>query len=277
MAKFIFNRIHLDSGTKIDNKVQFLLDGLVSKSTTSFLKHAYKLVDVQLKDDYIYGYLIKYDPYSENEVFDEETETVLNGGVANKIVAKSYFLINHKESLLINQIVAGEISKTTFKRRFRELFAANQKEKLGGSMDISEIVEQYTFLEKVKDLPQIKKITLNLVPSNPRFAERWEDIDKRLRENNIDRYREVQESKDQGSIKLDQITEDKILMSEDGYGTAKVIGVDDKGRDVTVTTKSKDRVVSAMVSGKVIEQGFLAIVNTITKTIKSIKDRTDNE
>lgn len=277
MAKFIFNRIHLDSSEKIENKVQFLMDGLISKSATSHNKYAYKLVDVELKDNYIYGYLIKYDPYSEDEVFDEENETLSKDGITNRIIAKSFFLINHKESLLIYETVPNQITSTTFTKRFRELFIDNHKEKRTAYIEISEIVEQYTFLEKVKSLKEIERISLILVPSNPRFADRWEAVDERLRENNIGRYQEIQEAKNRGGIIVDNETEDKILMTEDGYGSAKVKGIDQNGVPTNLTTKRNERAVSADVPRNIINQGMVAVVNFLAGIIKKIKERTDNE
>lgn len=277
MAKFIFNRIHLDSSEKIENKVQFLMDGLISKSATSHNKHAYKLIDVELKNNYISGYLIKYDPYSEDEVFDEESETLSTDGILNKVVAKSFFIIDHKESLLIYEIVPNQITKPTFTNRFRELFIDNHKEKRTAFFDISEIVEQYTFLEKVKSLKEIDRISLILVPSNPRFADRWKDVDERLRENNIGRYQEVQQTKNRGGIIVDEETEDKILMSEDGYGTATVKGIDQNGVPTILTTKNKERVVTADVPRNIVDQGIVSVVNYLSKIIQKIKDRTSNE
>ena len=277
MAKFLFNRIHIDSSEPIENKVQFLMDGLISKSATSQNNYAYKLIDVDLKDNYIYGYLIKYNPYSEDEVFDEENETRSTEGINNRIVAKSFFIIDHKESLLIYETVVNHIRKRTFAKMFKQLFIENHKGKRKAYFDISEINEQYTFLQKVHSLKAVERLTISLVPSNPRFADKWKDIDERLRENNIGRYREIQDTKNRGGIKVDKDTEDKILMSEDGYGTTKVKGIDENDAPINLTTRSKERIISVDVPKKFIEQGFLSVVNYLSKTLERIKARTDNE
>lgn len=276
MAKFLFNRIHIDSSEPIENKVQFLMDGLISKSATSQNNFAYKLIDVQLKGNYIYGYLIKYNPYSEDEVFDEENETSLTEGINNRIVAKSFFIIDHTESLLIYQVVTNHIRKKTFTKMFSQLFIENHKGVRQAYFEISEINDQYTFLQKVQSLKKIERVIISLVPSNPRFADRWKDVDKRLRENNIGSYREVQKAKKSESIIVDEVTEDKILMSEDGYGTAKVKGLDQNGAPVNLTTKSSERIISVDVPKKILEQGFLSVINYLSKTLERIKERTDN-
>src|SRR5690606_16485167 len=111
----------------------------------------------------------------------------------------------------------------------------------------------------------------------PRFADRWEDVDERLREHNIGRYQEIQETKNRGGIILDEETENKILMSEDGYGTAKVKGIDQNGVPTILTTKSRERVVTADVPRKIVDQGIVSVVNYLSKVIQKIKDRTNNE
>ncbi len=116
MARFIFNRFRVEASEKIENKLQFMLDGMT-------------------------------------------TDT----------------------GLLIFEEVPNLISKNTFISRFKELFIENHKEKRTVLINISGIVEQYSFLERVKDFKKIEKITLNLVPSNPHFADRWEIVDERFR------------------------------------------------------------------------------------------------
>ena len=93
MAKFIFNRYHLESSEKIDNKLQFISDGLVIKSATSLNKYAYKFIEIEIKNNYIYGYLIKYDPYSIDEVFNEQESKLTTDGIKNKIISKSKFIL----------------------------------------------------------------------------------------------------------------------------------------------------------------------------------------
>lgn len=277
MAKFVFNRYHLEVSEKIENKLQFILDGLIIKSSTSFNKHAYKLIDVKFKDNYISGFLIKYDPYSIDEVFDEKNDKLSTDTIKNKIVAKSYFIIDYKESLLIFEEVPNQISKVTFRERFKELFVENHKEKGTVLIDISGIIEQYTFLEKVKELKKVEKIILKLVPSNPRFSDRWKSVDERLRENNIGKYKEIQETKSNLGIKIDDETESKILMSEDGYGDTEVYGKDENNTETLLTTKSKERVVSVDVPKNIFALGLVAVINYMDKTLNRIKERTKNE
>lgn len=277
MAKFIFNRFRVETSGKIENKLQFMLDGMVTKSKTSHNKHAYKLVDVNVKNSYISGYLIKYDPYSIDEVYDDTNAKLSTDSTKNKIVAKSYFIIEYDAGLLVFEEVSNQISKNTFIERFKELFIDNHKEKRTVLINISGIVEQYSFLERVKELKKIEKITLNLVPSNPHFADKWENVDERLRKLNIGKYKEIQETKSNEGIIIDEETESKILMSEDGYGDTQVYGKDENNIETFISTKSKERTVSIDIPKNIFDQGLVSIINYMDKKIKKIKERTNNE
>lgn len=277
MARFIFNRFRVEASEKIENKLQFMLDGMTTESKTSYLKHAYKLVEVNVKNNYISGLLIKYDPYSIDEVFDDANSKLSTDSIKNKIVAKSFFIVDYVNGLLIFEEVPNLISKNTFISRFKELFIQNHKEKRTVLINISGIVEQYSFLERVKDLKKIEKITLNLVPSNPHFADRWEIVDDRFRKLNIGKYKEIQETKNIDGILIDEETESKILMSEDGYGDTSVLGKDEYNILTKISTKNKERTVTLEVPKNIFEQGLVSIINFMEKTITKIKDRTNNE
>jgi hypothetical protein len=277
MSKFIFNRYHLESNESITNKLQFLFDGLIVKSATSMNRFAYKFVEIEIKDNYIYGYLIKYDPYSIDEVFNEKELKVSKDSLRNKIVAKSLFIIDYKESLIIFEEISGHISTKTFIDRFKELFIENHKEKRKANIDISAIVDKYAFLNKVKDLKKVEKITLNLFPSNPRFNDRWKNFDERLRNNNINKYKEVQETNDPEGIIVDTETESKMMMSEDGYGKSIVMGIDKKNIKTTLSTSNRERTITLDVPKNIIEMGFIEIINFMNQLLEKIKNRTQNE
>ena len=65
-------------------------------------------------------------------------------------------------------------------------------------------------------------------------------------------------------------------MSEDGYGKVEVKGIDENDAPINLTTKSKERTISVDVPKKLVEQGFLSVVNYLSKTLERIKDRTNN-
>ncbi|MEW5677042.1 DUF4747 family protein [Flavobacterium enshiense] len=273
MSKILFNRLHLTVPEGVNKKV-FYIDGIRSAAAAGFKDYAYKIVDVETHDDFIVGTLIKYDPYGKGEYFDEKKGKVEKGGTTNSIVAKSIFVIQVSESVIAFKDVPNIISRMMFTRMFTELFKINCE---GKDFDFSmtSITEQYSFVEKVSTLKQIKKITISLVPSNPRNADIWKSMDERLRNNNIAKYKEVQETNKPGGITIDEETKSKMIMSEDGYGESTAQGFDESGANVTITTKQHNKEVSAVLPVDIESTGdSKTIINYLKATFDKISLRT---
>lgn len=277
MPKFVFNRYHLISSNKIEDKKEFLLKGIDSRVATKFRDYAYRVIDVTEVEGFIVGSLIKYDPYSVNEVFNDQTGKLSEGGIKNKIVAKALFLINMDESLIIFETVPNWISKQTFTDRFKEIFKDNQDGGMFAEFHISPIKEEYSFIEQVKKMSVVSKLRMHLVPSNPRFRDQWKDVDERLRNNHISKYKEEQESQDIGGLTVDEITESKLMMTEDGYGDSTAYGKDEEGQPVIIRTLNKDKDVQKNIPEATYGMGFHAIIAFIMGTINKIKSRTNKD
>lgn len=276
MAKVFFSRIHLDLFDENLNKYKnvFLLDGLRSDVRYQYRDYAYRISNVESDDKYITGYLVKYDPKGRGEFFEEETGLIKNGGTINGVIAKSLFIIDIKEMIIAFKENSNYLTKPTFLKIIRELFAINQKGK-EYDFEISTISEKYSFIEKVKEINSISKVSITLFPSNPSNADLWRSIDERLQENNISRYKESQESlKGKEGIVIDEITNAKFAMSEDGYGQADVVGKDKNGIPISITTKHKTKEITEVLPNNIEKQGFKSIINYLSKTFNKIKQRT---
>ncbi|MFH7004234.1 DUF4747 family protein [Flavobacterium bizetiae] len=273
MSKFYFNRLHLNvpEGT---NKSALYFDGIRSNASAGYNEYAYKIINVESKDNFILGTLVKYDPYGKGEYLNESTGKVEKGGTVNTVVAKSTFVIQVDESVIAFKEVPNVISKTMFNRMFKELFDINNKDKYY-DFSMTSITEQYSFVAKVETLKTICKINITLVPSNPRNADIWKNMDERLRNNNISRYRETQETSRPEGIKLDDETKSKMYMSEDGYGVSIASGYDDSGSIVTLTTKQSNKeVVTELPIDIESNGGFDKIISYLRGTFNKISERT---
>lgn len=167
--------------------------------------------------------------------------------------------------------------KQTFTERFQEIFRDNHQPGIFGELHVSPIKEEYSFIEKVRQMSVVKKITMHLVPSNPRFRDQWKDVDERLRQNHISKYKEEQESNDRAGLVVDDITESKMMMTEDGYGDSKAIGEDENGNLVIVRTLHRDKDVQKIVPEETYKMGFHAVISFLQETIRRIKDRTNRD
>ena len=275
MPKMYFNRLHLNV-TENQPKDIFILDGIRSKASAGFNDYSYKIVDVKTYEYYIKGYLIKYDPYGRGEVLDETTGTVKRGGTVNNIVGKSLFIINTKEMIIAFEEIKNLISKTMFARMFVDLFNTNHQGKTF-EFFISPISEKYSFIEKVKKLHHINRVSIMLVPSNPSNADLWRKTDERMQENRITKYKEVQESSNDDGIIIDDETVAKMAMSEDGYGIASAQGKDEDGNPVTITTTSREQEITQVLPQNIEREGLPTIISYLSRTFDRIKIRTNHQ
>lgn len=270
-----FNRLHLNLP---DNRLKrpFIIDGIRSVAAAGYNDYSYKIIDIETQTSYILGYLVKYDPYGRGEILDEVTGTARPGGTVNNIVAKSMFLINTDEMIIAYEEVQNLISKTMFVRMFTELFHINHEEQ-DFEFSISSIREQYSFIQQVRTMREIKKISISLVPSNPNNADLWRDTDERLQNNNITKYKEIQESNNTEGLVIDDETIAKMAMSEDGYGIAEASGKDENGHPMTITTKTRNQEITQNLPDNVERAGMSNIINYLSRTFERIRQRTNHQ
>ncbi len=276
MPKLFFTRYTLMSARAASTKLEILLDGLRNEAFTEQRGFVYRFIDTEVFEfdgsDYIAGELVKYDPDDQEQVVNERTRKIDSEYVPNKVMGRARFIIDPRWSLLMFCEVPRAISPQTFIGISSKLFEQNH-ENFFTSFNISPIKERYSFIERVRKYKSIKKVSITLFPSNPNFDERWRAIDERLQKNHIDKYREIQESTaNKGRILIDDETENKFLMSEDGYGSSRVSGIDENGGEKTISTSDSERDVFQDVSpdlekpADLLEQIYQTLLNIIDRT-----------
>ncbi len=199
---------------------------------------AYKFLELEdftsidTNESFFSAYLVKYSGEFGEEVVDENSGGLSETNVKNKVIGKVRFLIIPNESLLIFHEEGNIINQSIFRNKFSELFEKNFNN-FFVKTSTSPIIDEYFFLDEITKFQSLKNITISLVPSNPRFSDRWRDIDERLRNNHVTNYKEILENKSSGSVELDDETKSKVYMSEDGYGETTATGIDDQGNKRT--------------------------------------------
>lgn len=276
MSKLFFSRYSIATGDQINDKFDFLLDGLKNEAKVNSRGYVYGFFDTEVfknnEQEYIAGHLVKYSPDEMSEVVDEITKEIRDETLKNKVIGKARFIIDPSASILMFFEVTNIITSKSFIEKFCKLFIENH-EGFFTEFNISPIKEQYSFNEKIKQFRSIKKITITLFPSNPRFADRWQSIDERLRNNHISKYKEIQENfKFDSNIVVDEETENKFLMSEDGYGESSAKGINEDGFERTISTKDSDRVISKEVPNNT--DKALDILFVVSDTLDEIIKRT---
>jgi len=244
-VNYYFLRFHISTATDIESKLNFILKGLSSKAVVEQYGYSFKFFDIESinEDDTIFitGHLVKYTGDYDEEVVDEKLSGLTETNIKNKVVGKVRFFLMPDSALIAFHEQGNILNRSIFQNKFSELFDKNF-DNYFVKFSTSPIVEQYSFLEEVKKFKSIKKVEINLIPSNPRFSDRWKTIDERLRINHITNYKEILENKLTGSVEIDKETESKIYMSEDGYGEASAHGLDVNGEKKSISTKSRNKV-----------------------------------
>lgn len=276
MAKLFFSRYTITSGQQYTDKFDFLLNGLKNEAKTTYRNYVYRFFDTEVFEyegkDFIAGHLVKYNPEDMEEVVDETTRKLRDERLRNKVEGKARFIIDPSSSILMFFEVSNVISKNTFIVKFCKLFEENH-DNFFTQFYISPIKEQYSFIEKVRSFKAVKKIVITLFPSNPNFADRWESIDERLRKNNINKYKEIQENTEpESKIIVDDETESKFLMSEDGYGKSDATGINENGEEKTISTKDSEKIVTKAVPNDL--QKAVDVLRIVAETLQEIVSRT---
>lgn len=276
MPNLFFSRYHITTSKDISDKIDFLLTGLRNDARIDVKEFVYKFFDSEIVSfegaDFITGNLVKYHPEDKEKVVDEITMQIRDAEVKNKVVGMMRYIIDPSSSIIMFAEVPNVISKEAFSKIFPPLFEQNH-DFFNTQISLSPIKEQYSFIEEVRSFKAIKKIIIVLYPSNPNFADRWKSIDERLRNNNINKYREVQTNNIPGqNISVDTETENKFLMAEDGYGVSRASGIDATGEERTVSTKDEKKHINKPITvdlNKVTD-----VLLLVSETLQDIVQRT---
>lgn len=276
MAKLYFSRYHISTGKDLSDKLDFILIGLRNDASNSDRGFLYKFFNCEIVEfngtEYVAGELVKYNPDESEDVVDDETMTIKSANIHNRVVARAKYIIDPTSSVLMHFEVPNLISINTFRKKFSTLFEQNH-DNFFTEFSISPIKEQYSFIEKIKTFKSVKRIAITLFPSNPSYADRWKSIDERLRRNEIDKLREIQETKKpNASIKVDEETESKFMMSEDGYGECDAYGISENGEEKRISTKDRQKNVNTNMPNEM--DKAIDILQNVTETLKDIIKRT---
>lgn len=213
---------------------------------------------------FFHGYLVKFEPESDEEVAIPETQQINDQLICNRVIAKAPFFIHVKSGLLIYKPISNRISSSSFKNIFVELFK-KANDYFFIDAEIQTIQDQIKLLEEIKRFTRLYRISIYLHPSNPSNSERWRHIDERLKRLEAAKIKEEIEIKKEGTglaIVEDSETLSKIYMAEDGYGKARITGEAD---GITKTISTQDNPVKEKVDEEPdnIEGTFKRLVTNI--------------
>lgn len=252
MPTFYFSRFRLNKDfSDYYDKALHLYESIGGKVSYEFRRDHYRFVGIYLDKidgvDYITGRIIKYKQKHTESVLDDSSNSISEIVVNNKLLAAARFIIRPTEGIIAYEAVPSYIPKNTFPVIFANLLELNGTNNL--KISVAPITNENAFFSRIDEIKHIKRITIDLVPSNPSNRDIWKSLDERLKRDNITNYRETQENKAPGgSINIDEETKSKMIMTEDGYGKATVEGQDQDGEYVKISTDDTDKHVSKRIN-----------------------------
>lgn len=276
MVIYYFSRVSITMADDYIKKLEYFYTVLVNSRPIMYRRDFYKVIDVQTKKigikSYITGEVVKYEEQRSQETLSDENK-VEDIVLKNPLLARVRFIYDANESLLMYEEDKSHIPKESFIDRLYSILRESGRSELLPIV-ITPITYAYApFLDRLKSMHEIKRITISLQPSNPNNRERWKKIDEKLKQDQITHYKEVQVNKNpQQGIKLDDETVSKILMGQDGYGTTTANGFDENGKKINITTKDSELQAKAEITGM---QDIDGEIEQLQEKINDIKNKSD--
>ena len=238
---------------------EMLIDAIINAPTIEIGQFEWTITDVvdrrNATDPYIFGNLSKYSRQGEVKVVDEIEKHQLSATAENLLEASAPFVYLPNFSGLAYLHVWNGIQENVFPRRFKSIIEAAY-----GGFFVDCIVEPVAdyreFLLKINGLRQINELTARVHPPNPLYGRLWSSLNDYVTKREADEIsiKEKSEKSNGLTTKLHElierlienpkyqpnedvdVTDAAVLMAADGYGSAKVTGLDGHSNETVIKT-----------------------------------------
>ncbi len=220
----------------------------------------------------IFARLAKYKSIGEVDVVRTEMHAVGIEPVANLIDASSPFVYLPEFSGVAYKHVWNQLSQDQFERAFCALVEESQQNFFVGCK-LEPITDLRTFVTRLARLDRINVLQATVRPPNPLFGPCWKSLKEYIKKRDLDTVQIKEEAasgistnvrriaqaiEEAGSSAevlaslmeplLDGVGDAALLMAADGYGRARVVGVEEER---TVTIRTSDNQKSFMVPSEI--------------------------
>ncbi|WP_410005649.1 DUF4747 family protein [Aequorivita nionensis] len=217
------------------------------------------------------GELVKYQDIKEEPVVKDDILTIEY--IRDYIQGRARFFLIEKNHLIAYNPYGNIISP----KRFCEAFSGviiGADDTFNVDSLIYPINQEYEFMNFLQKMRSLNKLTLKLTPSNPNSRDLWKDIDERLNNMHVKVYTEEMQAMDNESIVVDEITESKIKMAQDGYGKAKGEGKDEDGNEVTISTEESESIMKKKIENNLmVREQFFSLKNVFEKILRRFNNK----
>jgi hypothetical protein len=236
---YYFGRLNLLG--KWNDKRTFLREAMASGAVEpkgKFKYGTFSVEDLSINNQtFAYGTLVKYKPLLKGEVVDEQSGQIVEGGLPDGVVAKSEFFLHYQSEVIAYHPTASRLSNRQFRNMFAQLIEAGH-DHFFVDVSIELIEEECGIIEAVKRFQVIRRISIEIHPTNPSNRKIYEDIDRRLKDLEAQKLRQSIEGGRDGLNKHALLQDDiyeSLVMAADGYGKGNIQGILE-GAKVTIST-----------------------------------------
>lgn len=207
----------------------------------------------------VYAKLAKYKPEGAVEVVRHDVHVVGREGVENLIEAASPFVFLPEFGGLAYKHVWNILPREQFERAFCELVEMSEK-KFFVRCELEPVTDLRTFVARIAKMERVTVIQATVKPPNPLFSPCWKSLSDYVKKRRLSEVQIKEESEAGISTNvqkiaaaiatesataaqlqemmeplLDGVGDAALLMAADGYGHAKVVGIEDT-KSVVVRT-----------------------------------------
>lgn len=211
------------------------------------------------RPDGIYARLAKYKPEGAVEVVRPDAHVVGREGVENLIEAASPFVYLPDFSGIAYKHVWNVLPREQFERAFCEIVEMSEQ-KFFVRCELEPVTDLRTFVARIAKMERVTVIQATVKPPNPLFSPCWKSLNDYVKKRRLSEVQIKEESEAGISTNVQQIAtaiatgsaspaelqemmeplldgvgDAALLMAADGYGHAKVVGIED-AKSVTIRT-----------------------------------------
>lgn len=241
MKKYFLGRFNLNGNYDgYDEKADFIESTLNANVFVEEKSYKYMFSEVERFSSensvFFTAFLLKYRPREEHEVVNDSNGKTEKVQVPNEIIGRGRFILESKTGLLAYTVQGSRITRNSFVNRFTSLFEKAHNNFFVEAR-IDTIEDRGNFGERLATMLRIERIRVVLRPSNPNSDKLWKELDERLKNEQVGKYSEQYDAKKEGpSIKVDKAIQERIAMSEDGYGITTASGKNQNNENVVYKT-----------------------------------------
>ena len=266
-ARYYLGRVH--KAGQLDQEK--LIGAIVSAVSVERRNFNFTFTDAKVfgnkeEPNFIFSRLAKYKPRGAVDIVRPEEHKEATADIENLIDASSPFVFIPRFYGIAYQHISGRLEKDVFERIFPELIS-KKYDNFFVSCGIEPITDLRTFVARLSKLEQVRRLQATVKPPNPLFGPCWASLKDYLKSRNLEEVSVKEEAQPKGGINtniqkiaeimiqgkgrieevkqllepyMQGIGDAAVLMAADGYGKAKIEGVEDE-KTVIIHTRENQK------------------------------------